>query len=92
MDGAPVFDVHAKFSAPPGDRTDMDCAVHEGLIDEADAYFSTLMRPVRFRVSGDRLEILLAIDDPACPGQKDLNVRAANDHHVFSKCCVRLLP
>ena len=58
VDGAPVFDVHGKFSAPPGPRTQMDCAVPEGLMDQADAYFSILMRLDTFRISGDRLEIL----------------------------------
>ena len=58
VDGTPVFDVHGKFSAPPGSRTQMDCAAPEGLTDQADAYFSTLMRLDRFRISGDRLEIL----------------------------------
>ena len=58
VDGAPVFDVHGKFSAPPGSRTEMDCAVPEGVMDQAGAYFSTLMRLDRFRISGDRLEIL----------------------------------
>ena len=57
-DGAPVFDAHGNFSAPPGSRTQRDCAVPEGLMDQADEYFSTLMRLDRFRVSGDRLEIL----------------------------------
>ena len=58
VDGAPVFDVHGKFSAPTGSRTGRDCAVPEGLMDQAGAYFSTLMRLDRFRISGDRLEIL----------------------------------
>ena len=58
VDGAPVFGVHGKFSAPPGARTEMDCALPEGLMSQADAYFSTLMRLDRFRASGDRLEIL----------------------------------
>ena len=58
VDGAPVFGVHGKFSAPPGARTGRDCALPEGLMSQADAYFSTLMRLDRFRASGDRLEIL----------------------------------
>ena len=58
VDGAPVFDVHGKFSVPTGYRTERDCAVPEGVMDQAGAYFSTLMRLDRFRISGDRLEIL----------------------------------
>lgn len=58
VDGAPVFGVHGKFSAPPRARTERDCALPEGLMSQADAYFSTLMRLDRFRASGDRLEIL----------------------------------
>ena len=58
VDGAPVFDVNGNFSAPPGFHTQMDCAMPEGVMDQADAYTSTLMRMDRFRVSGDRLEIL----------------------------------
>ena len=58
VDGAPVFDAHGKFSAPPGSRTAIGCVEPEGVLDQADAYFSTLMRLDRFRVSGDRLEIL----------------------------------
>ena len=58
VDGAPVFDADRKFSAPPVGGTDMDCVEPEGVMDQAEAYISTLMRMDRFRVSGDRLEIL----------------------------------
>ena len=57
-DGTPVFDANGKYSAPLGTRTDTDCVEPEGVGDQAEAYFSTLMRMDRFRVSGDRLEIL----------------------------------
>ena len=57
-DGTPVFDAGGKFSPALGTRTERDCHEPEGVMDQAEAYFSTLMRMDRFRVSGDRLEIL----------------------------------
>ena len=57
-DGTPVFDADGKFSPALGTRTERDCHEPEGVMDQAEAYFSTLMRMDRFRVSGDRLELL----------------------------------
>lgn len=57
-DGTPVFDADGKYSAPLGTRTERDCHEPDGVMDQAEAYFSTLMRMDRFRVSGDRLELL----------------------------------
>ena len=59
--GAPyLWDVAAggKFWARLGIRTERDCPEPEGVMDQAEAYFSTLIRMERFRVSGDRLEVL----------------------------------
>ena len=57
-DGTPVFDADGGFSPALGTRTDADCVEPEGVFDQAEAYFSTLMRMDGFRVSGDRLELL----------------------------------
>ncbi len=57
-DGALVVDANGKFSAPPIGGTDIGCNEPEGVLDQAKAYISTLMRMDRLRVSGDRLEAL----------------------------------
>lgn len=56
-DGTPIFDADGKFSPALGTRTERECEP-EGVSHQAEAYFSTLMRMDRFRVTGDRLELL----------------------------------
>ncbi len=57
-DGTPIFDADGKFSPALGTRTERDCHEPDGVMDQAEAYFSALMRVDGFRVSGDRLELL----------------------------------
>ena len=57
-DGTPVVKANGEFSAPPIGGTDIGCNEPEGVLDQAKAYISTLMRMDRLRVSGDRLEVL----------------------------------
>ena len=62
--GLPFSMADGEFSPALGTRTERDCHEPEGVIDQAEAYFSTLMRMDRFRVSGDRLELLIVAARP----------------------------
>ena len=58
-----VFGADGVFSRPPFARTEKGCffpdhANPNVVMDQADAYFSALTRGERYRVAGDRLEIL----------------------------------
>ena len=57
-DGTPVADADGTFSAPLFSRTLEGCVSPAGILDQADAYTRALMQGERFRVTGDRLEIL----------------------------------
>ena len=57
-DGTPVADADGTFSAPLFSRTLEGCVNPAGILDQADAYTRALMQGERFRVTGDRLEIL----------------------------------
>ncbi len=56
--GALIKDADGVFSVPPLWSTAMDCPEPLGVMDQADAYMSVLIRARRYRMSGERLEIL----------------------------------
>ena len=57
-DGTPIAKPDGTFSAPGVFRTEMLCEGPDGIMEQADAYIDALMQGERFRVEGDRLEIL----------------------------------
>ncbi len=57
-DGTSVTDADGVFSVPPAARTLRDCGGPLGVMDQADAYLSALLEGERYRVAGERLEIL----------------------------------
>ena len=79
--GTPVASADGGFSAPPLLRTQKGCyltdhANPDVIVDQADAYISALTQGVRYRLVGDRLEILdgegvvrLVFVSKALPGQ-----------------------
>ncbi len=59
--GAPIARAGGAFSTPPIERTVMGCTP-AAIIDQENAYLKALRKAKKFRVIGDRLEIL---DTPA---------------------------
>ena len=57
-DGTSVTDADGVFSVPPAARTLRECGEPLGVMDQADAYLSTLLEGERYRVVSERLEIL----------------------------------
>ena len=57
-DGALVAKPDGTFSAPDAAQTLMLCEGPNGIMEQADAYTDALLQGERFRVVGDRLEIL----------------------------------
>ena len=57
-DGGSVADADGVFSLPLVAVTVMLCLEPEGVMDQAGAYMSALFDGVRYRVAGERLEIL----------------------------------
>ena len=57
-DGTPIAGADGVFEIPGFDRTDMLCEEPEGVMDQADLYGSALIEAERYRVEGDRLEII----------------------------------
>ena len=76
-DGTSIADADGIFSVPSIASTLMGCTEPEGILDQADAYKSALMQGERFRVVGDRLEIvdsggavrLAFVREPPLPGR-----------------------
>ena len=63
-DGTPVVGADGVFKIPPGVvATQMLCLGPEGVMDQADAYMSAFMQGKRYRVPGERLEILDGEDE-----------------------------
>ena len=63
-DGTPVVGADGVFKIPPGVVvTQMLCLEPEGVMDQADAYMSAFMQGKRYRVPGERLEILDGEDE-----------------------------
>ena len=62
-DGTPVVGADGVFKIPPGAVTGMLCLEPEGVMDQADAYMSAFMQGKRYRVPGERLEILDGEDE-----------------------------
>ena len=63
-DGTPVVGADGVFKIPPGATvTQMLCLEPEGVMDQADAYMSAFMQGKRYRVPGERLEILDGEDE-----------------------------
>ena len=57
-DETPVAGPDGVFSLPSFARTEIGCTGVRGKMEQAEAYFSALIRGERFRVADDRLEIL----------------------------------
>ena len=62
-DGAPIAKPDGTFSPPGSFHTEMLCEGPDGIMEQADAYTDALMQGERFRVVGDRLEIIDASDE-----------------------------
>ncbi len=63
-DGTPVVGADGVFKIPPGAAvTEMLCLEPEGVMDQADAYMSAFMQGKRYRVPGERLEMLDGEDE-----------------------------
>ena len=57
-DGMPIAGADGEFKIPGFDRTDQGCVEPEGVMEQADSYGSALVEAERYRVEGDRLEII----------------------------------
>ena len=57
-DGTLIADADGVFSIPPLAVTEMGCTEPDGVMDQADAYISTLLQGETYGVTGDRLEII----------------------------------
>ncbi len=57
-DGTPVAAADGTFSAPGATQTLMLCEGPDGIMEQADAFTGALIHGERFRVEGDRLEII----------------------------------
>ena len=57
-DGTPIAGADGVLQIPGFDRTDQGCEEPEGVMDQADLYGSALLEAQRYRVEGDRLEII----------------------------------
>ena len=57
-DEGPIAGADGVFKIPGFDRTDQGCVEPEGVMEQADLYGSALLEAERYRVEGDRLEII----------------------------------
>ena len=56
-EGTPVAGADGVLSIPPFGGTEMLCPEPEGVMDQAEAYISSLAQGERFRITDDRLEV-----------------------------------
>ena len=57
-EGGAIFGAEGAFAAPPMASTARLCSEPEGVMEQADAFMAALMAGDRYRVMGERLEIL----------------------------------